>query len=418
MRNITILKLKDGENPPSKAQIIAKGDMLVQLQTGDVIGSYSLDSVTRGDDGGDDTTHIKTYFDQINLKAINTTSDYDYLSILQDAVNYGVVADSIKVVGHSQTNLATNLYQGSTNIDSNLSGPLDKSIDEKFCGSAPGVTFATKIDGVLELGVDTKTTPVVITGEDDLSKVRATNKDEGAERIVKVHDNPANVKSIVDGMISDMQAVSRELASKPATLKPTVTSADGSKISIDATRFADDATIYIDADDYLAAIANADGVHIKKKPDQVIVFNFKKTATVSAIKEIVVDSGDGNGPQTTNTIWNDAADPQNDYADTIARHSLEYGKRHKFGKYEPGRRYVLTAPRKDPRLRSAELPADGLSVPVQSTLGFGGEFHFVYRDLNPNSKKNLSLKKSVDHAIPTDAQKFDFAVERIQRNGI
>ena len=73
-RTVYLFKLKDGKDYPSITNIINKGEMLLQLGAGDTAGSYVFEGVTSGSDQ-DETTHVETFFDTINLKAIEATSD-------------------------------------------------------------------------------------------------------------------------------------------------------------------------------------------------------------------------------------------------------------------------------------------------------------------------------------------------------
>ncbi len=399
-RTIYLYKLKDGFPMPDKAQIINKGSMLTAIEKGTAVGAYSYQGYT-SDSVNDDVNYITTISDTINLKAIQTSSDYNYLNILQNSVNYGVTADSIELCGHSQTNVATNLYKAATNIDSNLSGPLDKNLHEKFSGSSAGIFLAAEIDGKLTIGNETYGNPVIITSSTPLSDY-IVDDTHNHDKVIAVNAEKSTITGTVNGMIADMKQVSSDMADHSATLSPSV--ADG-KVLIDTLGFEDDATIYIDGDAIINQIQNG-GITIKKHKDQIIVFNIlsPQNSHLTSINEIIVDYGDG--AHTTNTIWSDANDPQNDYADQISRQIVWNlaSVTQLDGTTRAGGMFLL--PQSESVAHFGGASCGWIISAGNVKLGSGGELHIVYRDLNPNSRANLSLKKKVDGKTPVENQVF------------
>ena len=401
-RNVYILRLKPSETQvPSNAQIINKGSMLTQLTAGDTVETFKILSVESGFEDND-TTKIRTHYDVLNLEHITTTPYYNYLTILKDNVNHGILANRIELQGHSQTNLVTNMYVGSGNIDSNLSGYVDTNLSEQFGGTAAGTSIATEIEGVLLFGSDTLTTPTVLTSSQPVSEHVQSNRND----INAVYKEKSALEAKVNGLIQQMKDISYALVPQEPTLKPI--DAGNNTILIDATAFGPSDTIFIDGDNIKEYIERPDGIKIKKLPDQVIVFNFDDTDTLNNIGEILVDSGDGY--HTTDTVWADADNIQNYYADEIARHIV----------------YNLNSVTSVEKMERAGgiflLPQDNAIAAVGGTscgwflnagttkLGSSGEFHFVYHDLGQEPKQVLTLKKLVDGATPGES--FDFSVEK------
>ncbi len=405
-RNVYIYKVKDGFDVPSNANFINKESMLAAIEAGSPVGTYTFSGVT-SESVNDDVNYITTISDTINMSAIVTSNDYTYLTVLQNAVNYGVTANSIKQHGHSQTNLATNTFSGNGSVlDSNLSGPLDTNLHPEFSGSAAGVFLIGEIEDKLTIANETFGNPVIITSSEPLSDY-VVDDTATHDKVIAVNADKTSINDAVNEMISNMQTVSQDMASHDPTLTPRALGEN--KYEIDTTGFPEDATIYINADDIVTAV-EAGNITIKKQKNQVIVFNFKTTTHLSNIGELKVDYGDG--LHTTNTVWSNANDPQNDYADQISRQIV--WNMASVTKLDDTTRAggMFLLPLADSTAEFGGASCGWIVSAGHVGLGASGEFHFVYRDLNPNSQARLNLQKRVNNQVPTAEQEFTFTLER------
>ena len=341
------------------------------------------------------TVSGSTHYDVINMTKIAPTKDYTFLTVLGDAVNYGVVSSSLRQSGHSETNMAVKTYDaGGSNLDPDLSGDGDTQV--------PGTFLIGKITGSnLRLGTATPATPVVITGADSISKIT----DESANVSVKVEMAEADINSEIDKMIDAMQDVSAEMLTHEATIYPVLS--DG-KLNIDTTGFDDGTTIYIDADNYLSAISSKDGVHITKKPNQVIVFNFRNTESVY-IDEILVNSGDGD--KNTDTKWGQFGDPYNDEADAIAQHVVwNLASAKTVDMHQAGGMFLV--PQETATLKLGGTSCGWAICAGHTVLGESGEFHFVYRGMKSQATVQLNARKTVNGKSAAADQVFKFGIEK------
>lgn len=341
------------------------------------------------------TVSGSTHYDVINMTKIAPTKDYTFLTVLGDAVNYGVVSDTITQSGHSETNMAVKTYDSNgENLDPDLSGDGNTQV--------PGTFLIGEITRNLRLGGSTPATPIVVTGADSISKI----EDESSNVSVKVSMDKDDINAEIDKMISAMQAVSAEMLTHEATLHPIVGS-DGI-LEIDTTGFADGVTIYIDGDDYLTPISTLDKVHITKKPEQVIVFNFRNTDTVK-LEEIVVNSGSGDA--NTNTKWGQFGNDQNIKADEIAQHIVwNLASVTTVNMHQAGGMFLV--PKETATLNLGGTSCGWAICAGKTVLGKDGEFHFVYRGLKSQATVQLNARKTVNGKSAASDEVFKFGIEK------
>ena len=132
------------------------------------------------------------------------------------------------------------------------------------------------------------------------------------------------VNNPIEPMIKHMEQMSDELLRHESNVTPMKVSQN--EVLIDTTAFADDVTLYIDGDKLAELMdGNINGsLKIKKKENQMIVFNFDSTESVTlgrAIVEIydedgtLVDSGANYGASDTEN-----GSPTNQWLDRLTRH--------------------------------------------------------------------------------------------------
>ena len=366
------------------------------------VNDYKL-SISQTEDK-DEAAYTDTFYGNINLTKISATSDYNFLTVLGPAVDYGVVASKITHDGHSETNLATKVYDNTKgeNFDPDLSGNGSDQV--------PGVCLFGEVVGEkVRFGSTTPPVAYAIVGSDDASKIK-NEAEPGA--VVVVPTDKQVINNTVDSMISHMQTVSADMLSKPATLQPYVSNTEN-RLIVDTMGFPDDATIYVDADAYIDNYISKGKVNIKKKPNQLVVFNFKNERTEPlTIKTVRVDWGEGY--KTSNTETRQFNSAQNNYADLVARQVVWNlaGIKGDVSIIESGGMFL------QPNSDSGDFEAGGTScgwviTAGDAILGKGGqEFHFVYQGLNSAGKVILKAKKIVDGVIPSEEQVFKFGVER------
>ena len=406
-RNIYIVKL-NGERPSDSDLVKMQSSQVTKIPVDGNVGAYTYKAVEM-DSEKDDTNHIETYYDKIVLKAIDFDTNYNFLTVLGDAVNYGVVSEEIHIAAHSETNFATNDYSGGANFDPDLSGDAEGN-------QVPGNFLLGNIqDGSTVLfGGETPATAYVMVPDGQSGRV---NANACPDNVVVTETDATAIQGMVTGMIEHMQAISADMITKE-TIKPVM---NGNCLNIDTTSYPDNAVIYVDGDNYLAAIgsnangkekqpsAPTQGVNIKKLPGQLIVFNFDSSDEVS-ISTIAVDWGEGYWTSNTkNGVYNDE-DGLNVHADLVSRQVVwNLASCKKVNLDKSGGIYLL--PRDDADINAGGTSCGWVVNAGHSELGEGGEFHFVYRGLSQNNVASLVLNKKVDNKVPTDEQVFDFTVE-------
>ena len=102
----TTIKVLKAENPSEFSYNNAVNGAKCSEVTN--VNDYKL-SISQTEDK-DEAAYTDTFYGNINLTKISATSDYNFLTVLGPAVDYGVVASKITHDGHSETNLATKVY--------------------------------------------------------------------------------------------------------------------------------------------------------------------------------------------------------------------------------------------------------------------------------------------------------------------
>ena len=384
------VKLVKGDGQELNMNMIRNHNHCYDVEGGkDVVGcKVSYDGLT---------VSGSTHYDVINMTKIVPTRDYTFLTVLDNAVNYGVVSNKITQVDHSETNVATKEYnQQSSNLEPDLSGDGDTQV--------PGTFLIGKItSSKFTLGQKTPATPIVVTS--DTSKIL----DQGATS-VKVTMAEDDVNAKVQEMITHMTTVSDDMASHEATISPLLE--NNKYVYIDTTGFADGTTIYLNGDDYVSAISQAagggQGVHIKMLPNQLVVFNFTKTDSITLAK-VMVDSG--SGEQNSNTETGKFGSAQNTAADILSQHVVwNLNKVKTVTTVETGG--MILVPRTDSTLNLGGTSCGWAVCAGETKLGVGGEFHFVYRGLKSQPSVQLSARKLVNNKNAASDEVFRFGIEK------
>ena len=402
--------VKTAKDNVSTSNIIKLSDTAVKVAEGESVQGYVVESSETSDEK-DDANYTHTYYSTVNLNKNQLSADYNYISVLGEAVNYGIVTNTMSSAGHSQTNFAAKVYTGDgNNVDPNLSGDGNGN-------HVPGTYLIGEIKGSnLKIGKDSPDVATyVIVGEDSKNKVEE-DKPVDKKVVVTVPEKTETINNEIDSMISHMKTVSADMASKTANFTPNV---GESTIYIDTTSVEpDDATIYIDADKYASYISTLHGVKIKKKPEQVIVFNFTSTEEV---KISAVDVDYGEGYYDTITEWTDFKETfpsdQNNHADMVSRQIVwNLNSATNVTLSNAGGMFLL--PNDTANVNAGGTSCGWIINAGHSELGAGGEFHFVYQGMNSNIQPKLYATKQVNGNAPAADEVFEFGIEKLNSEGV
>ena len=403
-RTVFLVKKKPSEKPITKSDLVKMQNSQVDvIPVGGSVGSYTYDRVVSSSTPNS-TTHVETFYDELQFSPVSVDTSYTFLSVLGPSAYFGVTAASMSTQGHFESNFATNHFnKGSDNFDPDLSNDGTKAVPGTILVAQIGDESKTaEEDSVrVHLGNRTPETAYVVTTEK--SKDKVTNGAKPGHAVVTTTDKD-KITNAVNGMISHMQTVSDDLFTKPVTVFP---GAGTDSLVIDITGYPDNAVVYLDADKYKDAIANAEGVQIKCKNNQLVVFNFDETDDITIGKIKVND-------YNSNTVlyeWDDE-EGKNHHADYVNQHVVwnmkspdPVNKPLNVTLKESGGIYLLPD---DTSYINAGGTSTGWVVSAGHAHMGNGEFHFVYQGMTGNAQVNLSLKKTVDGEIPTATQKFTF----------
>lgn len=233
----------------------------------------------------------------------DTVKDVNYRTILGDAVNYGVVADTFVHQNHTQTNFAVNEYvrEGEQILEADLMGE----------GNIPFIIgeMSNKIRFGQHTFNNANVTMDIVTNEkykgDDSLFIR-DNKDRVA--VNATYESEASIRN----KVSVLQQHAAEWSEKLAAKEPTVTLSKTMRgNTIDVTRYDADAVIYVSVPEdgnFLTEVVNH-SLTIKKKSNQIVVFNIPNK-NISLREFTVVADGETVRSQTSQSNTNRKADEE------------------------------------------------------------------------------------------------------------
>ena len=256
------------------------------------LGNFSFEDISKNKAGmlteTDTINHINHNAYAFKLKNTNLTEAIYPDYILGEAVEFGIVADTYRQEGHTETNFAVKEFIGlaGCNIDIDGSGE----------GAIP--IFIGEITNQLWLSEKTKC-PIdlfITSGDDDSmsdkdlqdKKVRLTNNEMNPVTIV--HMTKDAINAYVQSLIDFGQRRSAQMALE-TTVKPEHIN-DNIRV-LDFTDYPDNTTIYVDCTDIKDKIVATDGWQIKKRENQSIVFNVPgESVRIGEFKVLVYDHED------------------------------------------------------------------------------------------------------------------------------
>ncbi len=361
----------------------------------------------------------------IKLTTVSAENEYNFMSILGPAVNYGIVANQFAQRAHIQTTFATNHYM---NLPGNTQG-IDPNLTNNYGGAIIVGQFSSYVDGVYGNhagGADSGSGAYIQLGETDYNKLAlfvdtgSGLKENGKQKVINLGNTALierNGKELSDDFINPaityIQAISTELKNKSATI--TIPNLGNSlQYTLDTTSFAENATIYVDADNLKDIIKiqgtyNNQGLTINKFENQTIVFNFKSNIYNNQYKD-----------QTNNTTIpalmiekpyvNQSTSTGMSEDESIARHIVWnlYGVTNKVQINES---IGIFLQRND----FSEIDVTSTSTGWIASAGFvenrGGEWHHVYTNMPDYDLVVIRAQKTVNNTTPSSSQTFSFLLD-------
>ncbi|MBR1421930.1 MAG: hypothetical protein IJ571_00610, partial [Ruminococcus sp.] len=264
------------------------------------------------------------YSNTVNLEALTaSSSSWNYQSVLGDGINFGITADRFEQNMHAETNFAVNMYETGHDLEPDLSGLFGGHIYvAEYVHFQDNMTkegvnkdtykdfdFYNKIEHDLAPGTDKVgrisigdahcDNGVVLHTDDPLNRLTDQRRAKDATHdgfVALVPETKEDIRNnTVNPALRNMEGVSKELLNNEPTVSPVII---GGKAYIDTTKFADDATIFIDGDDenVLNYLSDSGKFVANIKDGQTIIFNFDESKTVR-VDEFVVHVFDENGDE-------------------------------------------------------------------------------------------------------------------------
>ena len=238
---------------------------------GYLIGDYKFIYEGHVDHDVDNTNHI----DREEFKFKLSSATYDDAKtpddVLGDAAEFGIVADTYKQTGHSETNYAVkNLdHNANTDVCGSGSGSMPFYVSNITGQSLDIHKTACPIDLYLPADQDSKLAqPHINDLKNATFDETAPEAIRGQPMLTEYNLSHSEIESYVDSMIAYGKTQSTAMAAK-TTVAPVLS---GNNKTVDTTQFPDGKTIYVDCSNCSSVIATS-GWIINKLPNQSIVFN-------------------------------------------------------------------------------------------------------------------------------------------------
>ena len=190
----------------------------------------------------------------MELKYVEGSVSLD--SLLGEAANFGIVADSYTQSVDTQTNLAVNTFSGGSDIGSDLSND-------------PGIMYIGTISNVLKL----KSGSIVYYGDqNDSTKIIYTG---GSGEAAALPKNSQEIADMVDSMIT---YASGAVPAAGDMMNELPAEGDPNHFTLDLSEAPDNITVHIDLDSgTLYDTIGKGGLNIKKSAGQTIIFHTSRS---------------------------------------------------------------------------------------------------------------------------------------------
>ena len=231
------------------------------------------------------------------LEVSDVQTNISVNSIMDRAINYGIVADEVKYNVRSYTNFATKKIDISNSNDSTIYNHRADGIDV-----VPNIIADINNNGQ-PLSTQDKPANYYVT-EEDKDKVSSANTEETIVR------NKNEIEDRVEIMISNTLKQAEQLAEQSSIVLPQ------GLISVDVSPYGENATIVLDATNISG---EQNGFTIVKRPGQTVVFNINgqnaappQNTKIKLVDENGIQVGDTyvagdqmrNAPASDGDVWN------------------------------------------------------------------------------------------------------------------
>ena len=324
------------------------------------------------------------------------TNDYNFRSVLGNGLYFGITANKLEQTNDLQTNFAVNSFS--------LDIPPDHihSITPDLSGTSPGSFYVGTIEDRMVPNNKGADIFIYTSNEDKIFKHGEGNR----TYVIPMSANDIK-NNVVDPIIRHGRAVSNDMATKQAH----TSIVNG---VVDTMAFDDNVTIYIDAD---GIEWNGDGLTIKKKANQVIVFNYKTSSNVIIRKyKIEVDGQSIDGGSSTETKQTSGNLSKDQIARTIVW-NCNKASQVKLGTMLG----IVLAPNGNVQIGNSQSDLEQNIDIGSSSAGWiiaGGtvrnesaEWHGIYYDMPDVHNISMNLKKTVNNEDATGSELFKFALE-------
>ena len=412
--------VKEGVDTTADATSISKDDIKVegtQAQSATVEGTqsttFTTDSLSVFAVTGQPSAQVEV--DSSNVHA------YDPLTITDlvgNAVNYGITAETWYFNGEAETSFAVKTLTGPNSAT--LSGGQNGSNSSKSEGAECQYIMVGYINGKTAL----KGYEAYITMPESEKDKLSNALDSGAQ-MHYTFDSKDSIDSQVGAMISAAATTSSALASRNSFANATVDADTDSAghMTIDFTQLPDNATYYIDADNFgkkadrwnwnsstnraevsrsaalIQSLLTNGGLIIKKNTNQRIVFNFAGT-NVKVNKFTVIDGGTSYDSVTLANTTTKTMDIIEDIVFNMPN-AKSVNLEDAAG--------VFLAPNAD-----ISMSGVGGGWSISKTMTNNAEWHFTYDHVEKPDSKGFTLGKTVD-GDPATVNGFSFSL--YQQNG-
>ena len=327
-------------------------------------------------------------FVNVNGQELNPGTSQNYLSILGNAIYYGVTANTINKDAHMDTNFATKYFTGSGNV---TAGAYTGNNGDANNG---GVYVIADMSSDSSLKIDGKNSDVWCT---DAIKDRLSLEVNGKGQ--KTIFAKGALEVYVDRLIASVSKVSASMADEVSyQVKNQNEVMNQAEIDISERP---EGTYYIDGD-WLNDISEG-ALRIKKKSDQTIVFNYKGTSV--NLKRFEIWDTDRESGYMQSTTSSASADQ---YARTVVFNMPNATD----VTFASGMFGIFLAPKAT--VHGLGGTSSGWLV-VDTLDKNGSEWHCVWSDMPDSSHipvpAQLTAIKTVNGDRPGDDEKFRFKLE-------
>jgi len=263
---------------PIKEEVKESSEITTTEEATDIT-SEDIEVITLSDATAEVTDSEKIEFseDSFSIFAVTVYQSHDagtddFESVLGDAVNFGIVANTFKV-GESETNFAAKTVIAASQSGNDLTNPVEQTF---IAGAISGSLNIKGYPAYFILPSDYSTKVTHTSGASYLKLDTAYTSDE--------------LDEIVDDMMTYSREASADLASRTDNAE-LVYDSSSQKYYVDLTSYSE-GTFYVtlDAED-MTNLAQSDKLRIYKNSDQVIVFNVTSSSTVYLQKYSVSTDG-------------------------------------------------------------------------------------------------------------------------------